>query len=133
MGYARTITLEAGFDEAVAKVKDAFKEQGFGVLTEIDVQATLREKVGTEMEPYLIIGACNPPLAHRAIEAVPTVGVFLPCNVVVRVDAGRTVVEAMDPDIMSEVIGDPALKEIAAEVSARVQAALDSLSSPASK
>jgi uncharacterized protein (DUF302 family) len=127
MGYARTVTLDAGFEEAVTKVKEAFKEQGFGALTEIDVQATLREKLGTEMDPYLIIGACNPQLAHKALGAVPTVGVFLPCNVVVRVDAGRTVVEAMDPDIMSKMIADPTLGEIAAEASDRVQAALDSL------
>lgn len=131
MGYARTVEINAGFDEAVARVKDAFKEQGFGALTEIDVQATLREKLGTEMDPYLIIGACNPQLAHRALEAVPTVGVFLPCNVVIRVDAGRTIVEAMDPDIMSKVIADPALGEIAAEASSRVQAALDSLAGAA--
>lgn len=127
MGYARTVTLDTTFEEAVTKVKEAFKEQGFGTLTEIDVQATLREKLGTEMEPYLIIGACNPQLAHRALGAVPTVGVFLPCNVVVREHGGRTVVEAMDPDILSQVIADPSLKEIAAEASGRVQAALDSL------
>jgi uncharacterized protein (DUF302 family) len=74
------------------------------------------------MEPYLIIGACNPQLAQQALRALPSVGVFLPCNVVVRVDGGRTVVEAMDPDIMSEVIGDPALQQTAAEASRRVQA-----------
>lgn len=129
MGYARTLTLDLGFDEVVTKVKEAFKEQGFGVLTEIDVQSTLREKIGAETSPYLIIGACNPQLAHRALGAVPTVGVFLPCNVVVRADDGRTVVEAMDPDIMSKVVADPALDDVAAEASRRVQAALDSLTS----
>ncbi len=127
MDYARAITLDDGFEEAVVRVKEAFKAQGFGTLTEIDVQATLREKVGAEMDPFLIIGACNPQLAHRALESVPTVGVFLPCNVVVRVDRGRTVVEAMDPGIMSQVIGDPGLKEVATEAAERVQAALDSL------
>ena len=127
MGYARTVTLDTPFEEAVIKVKEAFKEQGFGALTEIDVQATLRDKLGTEMDPYLIIGACNPKLAHRALGAVPTVGVFLPCNVVVREEGGRTLVEAMDPDIMAQVIDDPALQEIATEASDRVQAALDSL------
>ncbi|MCU4185230.1 DUF302 domain-containing protein [Acidiferrimicrobium sp. IK] len=132
MGYARMVTLDERFEEAVTKVKEAFKDQGFGALTEIDVQATLREKLGTEMEPYLIIGACNPQLAHRAIGAVPAVGVFLPCNVVVRADAGRTVVEAMDPDIMAKVIADPVLESIAAEASGRVQAALDSLTSKSS-
>lgn len=133
MGYARTVTMDSGFEEAVTKVKEAFKEQGFGPLTEIDVRSTLREKLGEEMEPYLIIGACNPNLAHRALQAVPTVGVFLPCNVVVRVDAGRTIVEAMDPDIMSQMIADPGLAEIAAEASTRVQAALDKLQAEASK
>jgi uncharacterized protein (DUF302 family) len=133
MGYARTVTLDAGFQDAVTKVKEAFKDQGFGALTEIDVQATLREKLGAQMEPYLIIGACNPQLAHQALRAVPTVGVFLPCNVVVRVDGGRTVVEAMDPDIMSKVIADPALEATAEEASRRVQAALDSLTSEPSK
>lgn len=127
MDYARTVTLDVDFEEAVTRVKDAFKEQGFGPLTEIDVQATLREKLGSEMEPYLIIGACNPQLARRALEAVPTVGVFLPCNVVVRVQGGRTVVEAMDPGIMSKMIADPALEEVATEAAGRVQAALDSL------
>lgn len=127
MEYTRTVTLDTGFEQAVGEVKEAFKAQGFGTLTEIDVQATLREKLGEEIEPYLIIGACNPHLAHRAVGAVPAVGVFLPCNVVVRTAGGRTVVEAMDPEIMSKVIGDPALDEVAAEAATRVQAALDAL------
>lgn len=127
MEYARTRTVDLGFEEAVARVKEAFKAEGFGTLTEIDVQATLREKIGAETDPYLIIGACNPVLAHRALTAVPTVGVFLPCNVVVRVDGGRTVVEAMDPGVMAQVIDDPDLEKIAAEASERVQSALDSL------
>ena len=125
MEYARTIAVDLGFDEAVARVKGAFKEQGFGTLTEIDVQATLREKIGAETEPYLIIGACNPQLAHRALSAVPSVGVFLPCNVVVRRAGGRTVVDAMDPMVMAEVIDDPAIKEVATDAARRVLAALD--------
>lgn len=127
MDYARTVTVDLPFDEAVAKVKAAFQEQGFGTLTEIDVQATLREKIGAEVEPYRIIGACNPQLAHRAVEAVPTVGVFLPCNVVVRRADGRTIIDAMDPEIMAKLIDDPALREVAAEAGSRVQAALDTL------
>ena len=127
MDYARTVTVDLPFDEAVAKVKAAFQEQGFGTLTEIDVQATLREKIGAEVEPYRIIGACNPQLAHRAVEAVPTVGVFLPCNVVVRRADGRTIIDAMDPEIMAKLIDDPALREVAAEAGSRVQAALDPL------
>ncbi|MDE3205904.1 MAG: DUF302 domain-containing protein [Acidobacteriota bacterium] len=127
MKYARTVVLDGGFDEAVTKVKEAFKTQGFGTLTEIDVRATLQEKLGIDRDPYLIIGACNPQLAHQALGAVPSVGVFLPCNVVVRVDGERIIVEAMDPDIMASVIDDPALAEVAAEAASRVQAALDSL------
>ena len=127
MKYARTVVLDGGFDEAVTKVKEAFKDQGFGTLTEIDVRATLQEKLGIDRDPYLIIGACNPHLAHQALGAVPSVGVFLPCNVVVRVDGERIIVEAMDPDIMASVIDDPALAEVAAEAASKVQAALDSL------
>ena len=129
MDYARTVTVDLPFDEAVAKVKAAFQEQGFGTLTEIDVQATLREKIGAEVEPYRIIGACNPQLAHRALGAVPTVGVFLPCNVVVRQVDGRIIVDAMDPEIMAKLIDDPALREVAAEAGTRVQKALDALGS----
>ncbi len=129
MDYARTVTVDLPFDEAVAKVKAAFQEQGFGTLTEIDVQDTLREKIGAEVEPYRIIGACNPQLAHRALGAVPTVGVFLPCNVVVRQVDGRIIVDAMDPEIMAKLIDDPALREVAAEAGTRVQKALDALGS----
>lgn len=127
MGYAATVKMDADFDEAVSRVKEAFKEQGFGPLTEIDVKATLHEKLAVDTEPYLIIGACNPALAKRALDAVPTVGVFLPCNVVVRVSGGETIVEAMEPSVMSEMIADPALEEVAAEASSRVHAALASL------
>ena len=84
MGYTRTITLPLTFEEAVPLVKEAFKEKGFGTLTEIDVRATLREKLGEEMEPYLIIGACNPRPAHQALGADRKIGALLPCNVVVR-------------------------------------------------
>ena len=129
MDYARTVTVDLPFDEAVAKVKAAFQEQGFGTLTEIDVQATLREKIGAEVEPYRIIGACNPQLAHRAVGAVPTVGVFLPCNVVVRQVGSRIIVDAMDPEIMGKLIDDPALREVAAEAGSRIQAALDAVGS----
>jgi uncharacterized protein (DUF302 family) len=124
MSYGTAITVDRPQSAVVEEVRAALKEQGFGVLTEIDVQATLREKLGEETEPYLILGACNPPLAHRALSADPSIGLLLPCNVVVRTAEGRTVVEALDPNIMVEVTGDATLSLIAAEASVRLNAAL---------
>ena len=108
-------------------MRDALKAQGFGVLTEIDVQATLRDKLGEDMEPYLILGACNPPLAHRALAADRRIGLLLPCNVVVRAEAGQTVIEALDPQAMVAVAGEASLQPVADEAAARLRAALDSL------
>ncbi len=108
-------------------MRDALTAQGFGVLTEIDVQATLRGKLGEEMEDYLILGACNPPLAHRALTADRSIGLLLPCNVVVRAEAGQTVIEALDPRTMVAVTGQPSLQPVADEAAARLRAALDSL------
>lgn len=127
MRYVRTITLDTPYGEAVPKVKEAFKAQGFGTLTEIDVRATLKEKLGIDVEPYVILGTCNPTLAHRALEAEPELGALLPCNVVVRSEEGRTVVHALDPLAMAEVTGNPALGPIAEEAGRLVQEALDSL------
>jgi uncharacterized protein (DUF302 family) len=97
------------------------------VLTEIDVQATLRDKLGEDMEPYLILGACNPPLAHRALSADRRIGLLLPCNVVVRAEAGQTVIEALDPQAMVAVAGKASLQPVADEAATRLRAALDSL------
>jgi uncharacterized protein (DUF302 family) len=108
-------------------VRDALREQGFGVLTEIDVRATMQDKLGVEMEDYVILGACNPPLAHRALAADRSIGMLLPCNVVVRSGQGETVVEAMDPQVMTEVAGEPALAGVAEEAAARLRAALVSI------
>ena len=127
MDYGITIRASAPFAEVVARVREALKTQGFGVLTEIDVQATLRDKLGEDMEPYLILGACNPPLAHRALTADRTIGLLLPCNVVVRTAGGQIIVEALDPQIMAEVTGEQSLKPIASEAAGRIRAALDSL------
>ena len=115
------------FDRAVTRVREALADEGFGVLTEIDVQATLREKLGEEMDPYLILGACNPPLAHRAIGAEPQIGVLLPCNVVVRLDQDEVVIEAMDPEAVMSVVESPGVGEIAAEVRARLATVLEAV------
>jgi uncharacterized protein (DUF302 family) len=137
MNIAIAAPLQASFDDAVARTREALAEQGFGVLTEIDVKATLKAKLGEEMEDYLILGACNPPLAHRAVEANRQIGLLLPCNVVVRADrdhAGTVLVEAMDPGLLVEVTGEPELRPVAEEVTNKMKAAIDSLrrSSPVS-
>jgi uncharacterized protein (DUF302 family) len=122
--YGITITTAERFSETVAKVRDALRDQGFGVLTEIDVRATMHDKLGAEMEDYVILGACNPPLAHRALAADRSIGLLLPCNVVVRAGQGETVVEAMDPQVMTQVADEPALADVAEEAAARLRAAL---------
>lgn len=127
MKYDLTITLDLPYEDAVPAVRAALKEQGFGVLTEIDVRATMRDKLGAEVEPYVILGACNPPLAHRALEVDRTIGLLLPCNVVVRADGDHTLVQALDPALMAEVPEREELRPIAEEAGKRIQAALDSL------
>jgi uncharacterized protein (DUF302 family) len=118
--YTLRETTPLPFDEAVQRVRSALADDGFGVLCEIDVQATLREKLGVETERYLILGACNPPLAHRALEAEPELGALLPCNVLVYERDGQTHVSAIDPERMLSIVGNPALEEVAAEVRARL-------------
>ena len=118
--YAFRVTTQRSFDDAIARVTALLAEKGFGVLTEIDVQATLRRKLGLETRPYRILGACNPPLAHRALEAEPHVGVLLPCNVVIWDEGDHRVVAAMEPRVMAQVTGAPALQPIADEVSAQL-------------
>lgn len=125
--YGFGTTLDLPFDHAVERVKEALKAEGFGVLTEIDVQRTLREKLGREMERYLILGACNPQLAHQALDRERELGLLLPCNVVVREVEGRSWVGIADPQAMLSVSGNPALDELAAEAKARLRRALDSL------
>ena len=107
MDYGLRIRLAEPYVAVVQRVREALKEQGFGVLTEIDVRATLRHKLGEEMEDYVILGACNPPLAHRALQVDHQIGLLLPCNVVVRADGADTIVEALDPQVMSDVSGRP--------------------------
>ncbi|WP_433229140.1 DUF302 domain-containing protein [Actinomadura formosensis] len=129
MSYAITVRLHRPFGETVGQVRAALKDEGFGVLTEIDVQATLREKLGETMEDYLILGACNPPLAHRALGVDRQIGLLLPCNVVVRTDGEDTVVEALDPQVMVSVSDRPGLKPVADEAARRLVAALEKLES----
>ncbi|RVW04496.1 DUF302 domain-containing protein [Rhodococcus spongiicola] len=119
--------LNTAFDDAVAKTRAALQEQGFGVLTEIDMQATLKEKIGADMERYVILGACNPQLAHRAVGVNRQIGLLLPCNVVVRDDGEDVVVEAMNPAIMVEVTKEPELDAVAAEATTRLEAAIAAL------
>ncbi|MCV7221770.1 DUF302 domain-containing protein [Mycolicibacterium elephantis] len=132
MGIALSTSLKTTFDDAVTRTREALAEQGFGVLTEIDVKATLKTKLDEDMENYLILGACNPPLAHRALGVERQIGLLLPCNVVVRSDPDdpeRTLVEAMDPQILVDVTSEPGLKPIADEVATKLKAAIDALAS----
>lgn len=117
-------TLPVGIDEADALVRDALRVEGFGVLTEIDVAATLREKLGIDRTPMRILGACNPALAHRALEHDPTVGLLLPCNVVLEQDGESTRVTAVDPREMFEILRDDALRDVAEEAAGRLERAV---------
>ena len=133
MGFALSTVLHTSFDDAVTRTREALAGQGFGVLTEIDMQATLKAKLGEDMEQYLILGACNPPLAHRAVDVNRQIGLLLPCNVVVRADPAdpadeaAVLVEAMDPQVLVDVTGEEQLKPVADEVAAKLRAAIDSL------
>ncbi len=129
MDYQRSITIDLPYAQAVTRTREALAEQGFGVLSEIDVQATLRDKRGVEMEPYLILGACNPDLAHQALQVDRSIGVLLPCNVVVSGRGQGSTVQILDPQLMATVTALPALRPLADEASTRLQAVLDDLSS----
>ena len=119
-GYTLSRTSSKPFTVAVDSVRAELANAGFGVLCEIDVQKTLREKLGVEQEPYLILGACNPSLAHQALTAEPELGVLLPCNVVVYREAGETRVSAVDPERMLSIVDNDDLAPVAAEVKARL-------------
>jgi uncharacterized protein (DUF302 family) len=138
MNTALSTSLKTTFPDAVARTREALAQQGFGVLTEIDVKTTMKAKLGEDVEDYLILGACNPALAHRAITVDRQIGLLLPCNVVVRADTNdekSVIVEAMNPRVLVDVSGEPQLEPVAEEVTNKLQAAIDSLNqlpSPAS-
>lgn len=128
MSYALSKTVDLPYDEAVAATRAALADQGFGVLTEIDLKATLKAKIDVDIPPQVILGACRPPLANAALQAEPSVGTLLPCNVVVRETAeGDTLVEALDPAVMVELTGNSGLQEVASEARTRLQNALEAL------
>jgi uncharacterized protein (DUF302 family) len=126
--YGFGLKVNLPYAEAVERTKAALKEQGFGVLTEVDIKQTMKEKRGVEFRPYVILGACNPPLAEQALATELDLGLLLPCNVVVYEAEGGSIVQAMDPEPVLGLVGNPRLEPIAREVKARLQAALTGLS-----
>ncbi len=128
MTYAISTTVEQPYDAVVAQVRAALADQGFGILTEIDVQATMKAKLDANVAPQVILGACRPPLALAALQAEPSIGLLLPCNVVVRaLDQTTTVVEAVNPQTMVSMTTNPALQGVADDAAQRLTAALDSI------
>jgi uncharacterized protein (DUF302 family) len=123
--YTLTRTTRLGYEDAVALARETLKEEGFGVLTEIDVKATLKAKLDADVQPYVILGACNPPYAHQALGLEPELGALLPCNVVVYVqDDGTTRVSAVDPVAMLGIVGRPELDPIATEIRSKIERAV---------
>lgn len=125
--YAFGKSVATSYEQTLERATAALAAEGFGVLTEIDVAATLKKKLGKDMPPYKILGACNPQFAHRAIEMEPQIGALLPCNVVVRVEGGRTVVEVMDPNAVLALVDHPGVAEVAREVRSRLERVLAAL------
>lgn len=125
--YSLAIDVGRDFDDVLATTRQALADEGFGVLTEIDVKATMKAKLDVDREEYVILGACNPPLAHQALEAEPELGVLLPCNVVVYRADGRTRVSAVAAEQLLGMVGNPALEPVATEVAGRLRRVLDAI------
>ncbi len=129
MNYALRIDLDRPFEETLARTKEALAQNGFGVLTEINLKQTLKNKIDVDIDEQVILGACNPRFAHRGLGVEPSLGLLLPCNVVVRHSAGVTVVEAIDPEMLVEVTDNPKMKPLAQEVRQALKNALDIVAS----
>jgi uncharacterized protein (DUF302 family) len=125
--YHFSLTIKETFDGAVARARDALAEHGFGIVSEIDVAATFKEKLGIDHDPYLILGACNPEFARQAVAAEPSIGVLLPCNVVVRQADDRVVIDFMDPSVMLDLVGEQGVHNIAEEVRTRLEMTRDAI------
>lgn len=129
--YGQFIQIPGPFAAAVDKVTAALKQEGFGILSDIDIQKAMKEKIGVEMAPYRILGACNPPLAHGALQAEPEIGLLLPCNVTVReLPDGKVGVGFLDPQLMVQLTGNPAINQVADEAGQRLGRARVALASP---
>ena len=124
-GFSKTVSLP--YEQAIEKVTEELKKEGFGVLTTIDVRDTLKKKLDVDFNKYVILGACNPPFAHKALVAEEKIGLLLPCNVIVYEKNGRTIVAAFDPMTMAALVENDALKTIAEEVTIRLQRVINSL------
>lgn len=131
MSYVLRVDLDEPFEEVVPKVKSALAANGFGIVSEIDMRKILQAKIGVEMDEQLILGACNPHFANRALQVEPSIGALLPCNVVVRRADGVTIVEMINTQTMVALTGNPAMTEFAAQVGAALQASMDALSAAA--
>lgn len=127
MDFTQRIETDLSYEEAIDRVTATLKDQGFGVLTRIDMRQTLQDKIGVDTAPQMILGACNPQLAHRATSIDPRIAALLPCNVVVRTEGERTVIEALSPALMADVSGNDDLCSVADEAARRIQAALEAV------